>query len=147
VTAAIEYPLKTKRVVIGQIVICSGCCCGAVNRGKPEVPVDWLKQEWRRRGLLKNVQLTISCCLGPCDLANVVRISGSSIEIWLGNISRFEQYINLVEWASESKAAGAFLPLPESFDRLRFNPFRPAAEASPSIVDIDGAIYYKELHV
>ncbi len=68
--------LKTKREVIGQITVCSGCCCGAVGRGKPEVPLDWLKQEWRSRGLLKNIQLTVSGCLGPCDLPNVVRISG-----------------------------------------------------------------------
>ena len=68
-------PLTTKRIVIGQVIVCSGCCCGAVQRGKPEVPVDWLKQTWRSQGLLKNIQLTISCCLGPCDLPNVVRIS------------------------------------------------------------------------
>lgn len=125
--ADIECPLKTKRMVIGQIVICSGCCCGAVNRSKPEVPVDWLKQEWRSRGLLKNIQLTISCCLGPCDLPNVVRITGPASDVWLGNINRLEQYISLVEWASQSKAEGAFLPLPGGFDSLRFNPFRADA--------------------
>jgi len=122
-----EHPLTTRRVVIAQVLICSGCCCGAVDRGKPEVPVDWLKQEWRSRGLLKNIQLTISRCLGPCDLPNVVRISGHSTEVWLGNVSRFEQYVSLVDWAAESKSAGALLPLPEGFDSLRFNPFTPLA--------------------
>jgi len=119
--------LKTKREVIGQITVCSGCCCGAVGRGKPEVPLDWLKQEWRNHGLLKNIQLTVSGCLGPCDLPNVVRISGPSAEIWIGNIDRREQYAGLVEWASESKAAGVLLPLPDGFDSLRFNPFRTVA--------------------
>jgi len=126
--AAAECSLKTKRMVIGQVMICSGCCCGAVSRGKPQVPVDWLKQEWRSRGLLKNIQLTISCCLGPCDLPNVVRISGPSTEIWLGNINRLEQYSDLIEWASRSKAEGAFQPLPGSFETLRFDPFRTAAQ-------------------
>jgi hypothetical protein len=135
--ATSECPLETKRVVIGQVVICSGCCCGAVNRGKPEVPVDWLKQEWRSRGLLKNIQLTISCCLGPCDLPNVVRISGSGTDVWLGKISRSEQYVSLVEWASQSKAAGAFLPLPERFDGLRFNPFR----AAPAVNTVPEALH------
>jgi hypothetical protein len=115
--------LTTKRMVIGQVVVCSGCCCGAVNRGKPEVPVDWLKREWRARGLLKNVQLTISGCLGPCDLPNVVRISGPSSEVWIGNIAGPEQYTRLAEWADQSKIAGAFLPLPQEFESLRFNPF------------------------
>lgn len=128
----IECPLKTKRLVIGQVVVCSGCCCGAVSRGKPEVPVDWLKKEWRARGLLKNIQLTISCCLGPCDLPNVVRISDTSTDTWFGNITRLEQYSDLVEWASQSKAAGAFLPLPEGFQSLRFDPFFPVIAQSKS---------------
>lgn len=64
--------LTTKRMVIRQVVVCSGCYCGAVNRDKPEVPVDWLKRDWRSRGLLKNIQLTISGCLGPCGLHNGV---------------------------------------------------------------------------
>jgi hypothetical protein len=121
------YPLTTKRIVIGQVIVCSGCCCGAVQRGKPEVPVDWLKQTWRSQGLLKNIQLTISCCLGPCDLPNVVRISSSANDTWLGNITRLEQYALLVDWAVQSKAAGAFLPLPESLDGFRFDPFRTVA--------------------
>ena len=125
-----ENSLTTKRIVIGQITVCSGCCCGAVHRGKPEVPIDWLKQEWRSRGLLKNIQLTISNCLGPCDLPNVARVSAPGFEIWIGKIEKFEQYSSLVEWASQSKAAGALLPLPETFDQLRFDPFqsnRPVA--------------------
>lgn len=119
--------LTTKRIVIGQVVVCSGCCCGAVNRGKPEVPVDWLKREWRARGLLKNIQLTVSGCLGPCDLPNVVRISGPSSEVWLGNISGTDQYARLVEWADQSRIAGTFLPLPDEFEYLRFNPFSHGA--------------------
>jgi cobaltochelatase CobN len=111
----VSQMLTTKRMVIGQVVVCSGCCCGAVNRGKPEVPVDWLKREWRARGLLKNIQLTISGCLGPCDLPNVVRISSPTGEVWLGNISRPEHYAKLLEWADRSKIAGAILPLPQEF--------------------------------
>ncbi len=113
-----ECPMESDR---------SGCRCGAVNRGKPEVPVEWLKQTWRSRGLLKNIQLTISCCLVPCNLPNVVTISGSAMDVRLGKIGRSEQYISLVERASQSKAAGVFLPLPEGFASLRFNPFRAAS--------------------
>lgn len=122
-----ENILNTKRLVIGQVIVCSGCCCGAVGRGKPAVPVDWLKQEWRSRGLLKKLQLTISCCLGPCDLPNVVRISAAGTDTWLGRLERFSQYGALVEWASGSVAAGSCLPLPEEFDCLRFSPFLPVA--------------------
>ncbi len=122
------HRLKTTRLVIGHVSMCRGCCCGDTDRGKPEVPVDWLKKEWRQRGLLKNIQLTISGCLGPCDLPNVVTISNASGCVWLGNIRHLHQYRSLVDWASRSKAAGKLLPLPEEFANLRFDPFRSADE-------------------
>ena len=96
---------------------------------KPEVLVEWLKREWRSRGLLNNMQLTISCCLGPCDLTNVVKVSGPATEVWLGNIQRFGQYASLAEWAGESKAAGALAPLPETFEPHNFNYFGRKANA------------------
>ena len=58
--------------------------------------MEWLKSEWRLRGLLKNMQLSISGCLGPCDVPNVVRIDTPEERIWLGNIERTEQYQELV---------------------------------------------------
>lgn len=120
----VQYPLRTKRSVIGQVVMCRGCCCGEVRRGKPEVPVEWMKEEWKRRGLLKNLQLSISGCLGPCDLSNVVTVSGPAGLVWLGGLHRFGQYSALVDWASQCKAEGHMLPLPSEFDELRFDPFQ-----------------------
>jgi (2Fe-2S) ferredoxin len=120
-----QPPLKTKRLVMGHVSVCRGCCCGDTERGKPEVPVEWLKKEWRHRGLLKNIQLTISGCLGPCDLSNVVTVSNYSGSVWLGGIVHFDQYQALVEWASRSKAAGKFVPLPEELAGFRFDPFWP----------------------
>jgi cobaltochelatase CobN len=115
--------LRTKRKVIGQMTVCSGCCCGAVHRGKPEVPVEWLKHEWKNRGLMKVLQLTIAGCMGPCDVNNVVRISGPAEDIWLGSVDCFQLYASLADWASESRAAGILLPLPSEFSELRFSPF------------------------
>jgi hypothetical protein len=125
-----EYPLTTKRIVIGHVQVCRGCCCGDVSRDKPEVPVEWLKQEWRKRGLLKNIQLSICGCLGPCDLTNVVKVSSPDGDIWLGNITDFRHYRDLVDWASQSKAFGKLLPLPKEFEELRFDPFRRASNSS-----------------
>jgi hypothetical protein len=118
-----DCPLKTKRLVVGQITICSGCCCGNTERGLPEVPVEWLKSEWRKRGLLKRVQLTISGCVGPCDMPNVVVITSSSGTEWLGNIDKFEQYRNLLEWAVRCRDAGEILALPREFHGNRLSPF------------------------
>jgi hypothetical protein len=79
--------LTAKRKVIAQVFVCQGCCCGQVERGRPEVPAEWLKEEWRKRGLLKRVQLTISGCLGPCDVPNVVAIVTQTKTVWLGEIN------------------------------------------------------------
>jgi len=65
----------------------SGCCCGNTERGLPDVPVEQLKSEWRKRGLLKRIQLTISGCVGPCDVPNVVVITTAGGTQWLGNVS------------------------------------------------------------
>ncbi len=56
----------------------------------------WLTKEWRDRELLKNIQLTISGCLGPCDLPNVVIISDASGSVGLGNIRHLYQDRSLV---------------------------------------------------
>jgi hypothetical protein len=118
-----RFALATKRIVIGQVSVCVGCCCGNTANGKPPVPVDWLKKEWRARGLLKRVQLTISGCLGPCDVPNVVTISDENGTQWFGEISEFGQYSELLEWAVRSKDAGGLLPLPKEFRRHSLHPF------------------------
>ena len=123
-SAELTHPLATKRLVIGHLTICQGCCCGNTENGRPPVPVDWLKKEWRARGLLKRVQLTISGCLGPCDLPNVVTMSNENGTRWSGEITKFEQYRDLVDWATRSRDAGELLPLPTEFQRHTLHPFR-----------------------
>jgi hypothetical protein len=88
------------------------------------VPVEWFKSEWRSRGLLKTIQLSISGCLGPCDVPNVVKIDTGSENIWLGNIEHFHQYQSIIDWATQSKAASRLLPLPKDLVRHRLYPFR-----------------------
>ena len=67
-----------------QVLVCIGCCCGRVDRGKPEVPVDWLKAQWKAARLNPYIQLTISGCLGPCDLPNVVAVLTAAGQQWIG---------------------------------------------------------------
>jgi hypothetical protein len=119
-----NFSLTTKRIVIGHLTVCQGCCCGNTENGRPPVPVEWLKKEWRARGLLKRVQLSISGCLGPCDVPNVVTISNEGGTLWLGQISEFQQYRALADWASRCKDAGELVPLPEEFRRHTLHPFR-----------------------
>jgi len=83
-----------------------------------------MKEEWKKRGLKKSIQLTISGCLGPCDLSNVVSISSSEGTVWLGLLRDPTIYTVLLEWASAIKQAGRALPLPRELTELRFTPFQ-----------------------
>jgi hypothetical protein len=69
-------PLVTKRQPLAQLLFCQGCCCGRTDRGHPEVPAGRLKAVWKAEKLNRSVQLTISGCLGPCDVANVALATG-----------------------------------------------------------------------
>ena len=108
----------TKRTVLAQVLVCMGCCCGKVERGKPEVPLEWIKSEWKKQGLLRHVQLTITGCLGPCDIPNVVEIVHREGTVWLGGITRQDEYQSLLDWALRSKEAGSLQELPEDL-RIR----------------------------
>jgi hypothetical protein len=115
--------LQTKRIKLADVLVCAGCCCGHPEKGHPEVPVAWLKEEWRRRGLLKSIQLTIAGCIGPCDVPNVLCITTGRGSTWIGNIDRHDHYQALLTWAVQSKAAGALAPLPGEFRDKLFSPF------------------------
>jgi hypothetical protein len=69
------------------------------------------------------VQLTISGCVGPCDVPNVVVVTSSVGTEWVGNVESFEDYRTLIEWAVCCKDAGEMLALPKEFHARRINPF------------------------
>ena len=109
-------PLQPKRPILAQVALCRGCCCGAVQKGHPDVPVDWMKQQWKQHALKKHVQLTISGCLGPCDLSNVVSIASGEQTLWLGRLREFASYAALLQWALDTAEAGHLLPLPRELN-------------------------------
>jgi hypothetical protein len=115
--------LQTKRIKLADVLVCAGCCCGHIEKGHPAVPVAWLKEEWRRRGLLKTIQLTIAGCIGPCDLPNVLCITTGQGSTWIGNIDQHDHYQALLTWAVQSKTAGTLAPLPREFHDKLFSPF------------------------
>ncbi|MCI0182366.1 hypothetical protein MM817_00625 [Acidibacillus sp. S0AB] len=113
----------TKRQVIAQVMVCAGCCCGKTEKGKPEIPLDWLKKAWKERKLLKTVQLTITGCLGPCDLVNVVSIMTGQEQRYFGGIVTDEPYHTLLEWAESTRLLGQPAPIPESLLAYEFDRF------------------------
>ena len=111
---------------LGQILLCEGCCCGRTDRGFKPVPCDWIKQHWKEQKLSKTVELTISGCLGPCDLANVACIISSRDTQWFGGLQESWQYGLLVDWAKASRDACVLIELPSELDCHRFERFSPS---------------------
>jgi len=118
------YPVETKRQIFAQIYVCNGCCCGQTGKGHPDVPIEWLKAEFKQRKLIRNVQITISGCLGPCDTPNVVGILLPEAGMrWFGFLCEFWQYESLVDWATDVKEAASPLPLPAWLNAHELDPF------------------------
>lgn len=122
--------LRTKVASPAQLLLCKGCCCGQTERGLPEVPVDRIKAAWKADKLNKGVQLTISGCLGPCDLPNVALVLTPEGSAWYGHLAGDAHYDALIAWARACKAAGRALPVPESLEPHRFNRFAGDEEAA-----------------
>ena len=122
--------LTTKRQALAQVVFCQGCCCGRTDRGRPELPAEQLKEIWKSEKLNRTVQLTISGCLGPCDLTNVALVVLPEGNVWLGGMDGEEVYESLVTWVRACHAEGRVLPLPEQLESLRFERFQTEGVAS-----------------
>jgi hypothetical protein len=114
--------LTTKRRALGQIAFCLGCCCGRVDRGFPAVPVEQLKAAWKAEKLNAAVQLTISGCLGPCDLPNVALVLTPTGTQWLGRLADSD-FDEVLSWVRTCKAAGELQPLPPALAAKSFERF------------------------
>ena len=89
-----------------------------------------LKAVWKGEKLNRSVQLTISGCLGPCDLANVALVITPDGNQWFGGLTGDAVYESLVAWARECQRTGRLVPLPESLGPYRFDRFPSKPEVS-----------------
>ena len=94
------------------INICDGCCCGRVEKGHNEVPVNELKRIWEKNKLHDKIRLTISNCLGQCSMHNVTLLKIGKKKIWIGKLSSEEHYAALVDWAHNVAKYGNDAKLP-----------------------------------
>jgi hypothetical protein len=78
-----------------------------------------MKAIWKTERLKATIQLTVSGCLGPCDVANVVQIITSAGTQWFGGLNE-THYDALIAWARACTAAKAILPLAPELIRHRF---------------------------
>jgi hypothetical protein len=116
-------PLTTRVKAPAQVLLCKGCCCGKTERGLPEVPVERIKAAWKAEKLNRAVQLTISGCLGPCDLPNVAVLITAEGMQWYGLLAGDPHYDALIAWARGCQAEGTVLPPPAEWEAHRFERF------------------------
>ena len=105
-----------------RFTFCDGCCCGRVEKGNHETPVEYLREAWKNHDLKDHVKLTISGCLGPCKMNNVSLITTGTERIWLGKINDIGYYESIVDWAIEIANGASEIKLPEKLAKLQFDP-------------------------
>ncbi len=95
------------------LMVCAkGCCCGHTDRGHAAVPVDFYKQEYKKRKIRKQVQLTMSGCLGPCPLSNVVLLFFDGRPTWFQSINGEAEIRAIFDYIDQMLAADRYLPPP-----------------------------------
>lgn len=109
------------RVLEGHIFVCKGCCCGNQERDYPEVPLEEFKSQWKARAIRRRVHLTISGCLGPCPLANVVLLILHGQSVWLHSIESTDQVAAIYDYVESVLSEGRYLPVNGALSDHEFN--------------------------
>jgi cobaltochelatase CobN len=102
--------LKTVRVVEGHLFVCKGCCCGNVERNQPAVPLECFKKEWKARGIRTRLHLTITGCLGPCVVPNVVLLIYQGSTVWFHAINSDDEVIEIYRYIEQLLELRRFAP-------------------------------------
>jgi cobaltochelatase CobN len=103
---------KEIRIQDGHLFVCNGCCCGRTEKGFPALPLEDFKRQWKERGIRRRVHLTISGCLGPCPLANVVLIVFRGHSAWFHSINAPDDVTLLYDYLERMLTAESYLDPP-----------------------------------
>jgi len=120
----LDGEIETIRNQEGHIFVCKGCCCGNRERGFPAVPLEEWKRQWKARGIRRRVHLTVSGCLGPCPMANVVLIIFMGESIWLQAINTAKDVTTVYDYVETLMAVGHYLPLPSGLAARHFSRYK-----------------------
>src|SRR6478609_10832805 len=104
---------KEIRIQDGHLFVCQGCCCGRTDKGFPPLPLDEFKRQWKQRGIRRRFHLTISGCLGPCPLANVVLLEFHGRSLWFHSINQPEDVNVIYDYVERMLVAGMIMDVPE----------------------------------
>jgi cobaltochelatase CobN len=109
------------RIQDGHLFICNGCCCGRTDKGFPALALDEFKQQWKKRGIRRRLHLTVSGCLGPCPLANVVLLQFHGQSMWFHSINHSDDVNLIYNYVEEMLLADSVLDPPEQLAARRFD--------------------------
>lgn len=111
---------KEIRIQDGHLFVCQGCCCGNTGKGFPALPLDEFKSQWKQRGLRRRFHLTVSGCLGPCPLANVVLLQFRGRSLWFHSINQREDVDLIYDHVERMLQADVDLDLPGALAARQF---------------------------
>jgi cobaltochelatase CobN len=111
---------KRIRIQDGHLFVCQGCCCGRTDKGFPALPLEEFKTQWKKRGIRRRFHLTVSGCLGPCALANVVLIQFHGQTVWLQSINSADDVDAIYNYAEQMLLAQEYLDPPAALAERQF---------------------------
>ena len=124
---------KEIRIHDGHLFVCNGCCCGRTEKGFPELPLEAFKSQWKRRGFRRRFHLTISGCLGPCPLANVVLLQFRGVSLWLHSINHGSDVELIYDYVERMLQAESYLDPPDALADRRFQRYLVDSAACDNI--------------
>lgn len=118
---------KEIRIHDGHMFVCYGCCCGRTEKGFPALPLDEFKRQWKERGIRRRFHLTVSGCLGPCALANVILIIFRGRSVWLHSINRPDDVDLIYGYIEQMLRADGYLDPPPELAARQFERYTTGA--------------------
>jgi cobaltochelatase CobN len=112
---------KEIRVQDGHLFVCNGCCCGRTEKGFPHSPLEEFKRQWKKRGIRRRFHLTISGCLGPCPLANVVLLQFRGRSMWFHSINEAGDVTLMYDYVEGMLSANSILDPPVTLASRQFD--------------------------
>lgn len=116
---------KEIRIHDGHLFVCNGCCCGRTEKGFPALPLEEFKRQWKQRGIRRRLHLTISGCLGPCPLANVVLLQFRGESMWFHSINHPDDVHLIYNHVERMLVAETAPGLPEALSSRLFERYLP----------------------
>ena len=108
----------------GHVLVCAlGNACGNSERGYAPVLANLYKAERERRGLKFDLHVSLTDCLGPCSVGNVVMLTFDGETHCFRSMDGEEQVLQLFDYVESMRAAGVYHEPPEPLATLRFTRF------------------------